>query len=258
MNFLLFKEKIRSGFKLDLNSYKESQLKRRLDNLMVKHKLSAGDYAGFHKLLASDQKAYQDFLDTLTINVSEFFRDKSMFQFLEQKVLPSLLERKKNLKIWSAACSSGAEPYSLAIILSELTPNQRHRIEASDIDRNILKAAEAAGYSADQVRNVSMPRQAKYFKREGNTYYLTDSIKKLVAFRRHDLLLDPFGQGYDLITCRNVTIYFTREAQEILNEKFNRALNPGGVLFIGASEMIFNYQQLGFEKISSCFYQKKA
>lgn len=257
MDFSLFKEKVRGSFKLDLNAYKENQLKRRMDSLMVKQKVNAGDYEGFFKLLAADRKAYTEFLDTLTINVSEFFRDKSMFDFLEEKVLPVLLAERNMLKIWSAACSSGAEPYSMAMILKELSPNRSHRIEGTDIDQNILQAAAGARYNPDQVRNVSGPRLTKYFKREGNFYYLDEGIKKLVSFRRHDLLLDPFSQGYDLIACRNVTIYFTREAQEKLTGKFYRALNPGGVIFIGASEMIFNYQDMGFEKISSCFYRKK-
>ncbi|OPY57251.1 MAG: Chemotaxis protein methyltransferase Cher2 [Pelotomaculum sp. PtaU1.Bin035] len=256
MDFSLFKEKVRGSFKLDLNAYKENQLKRRLDNLMVKQKVNMGDYAGFFKLLASDHKAYMDFLDTLTINVSEFFRDRSMFNLLEEKVFPSLLN-KSTLKIWSAACSSGAEPYSIAIILNELTPNRRHQIEGTDIDRNILQMAAEARYNPDQLRNVSGPRQAKYFRREGNLYFLSDNIKRMVSFRQHDLLLDPFGQNYDLIACRNVMIYFTREAQEALNIKFHKALSPGGVLFIGASEMIFNYKELGFDKITSCFYRRK-
>jgi len=239
-----------------LNSYKENQLKRRLDNLMAKQKLNPGDYAGFFKLLSDDRGVYVNFLDTLTINVSEFFRDKAMFNFLEEKVFPALLAQKSVLKVWSAACSSGAEPYSLAIILNELTSNRRHRIEASDIDRNILEAATGGRYNPDQVRNVPASRLAKYFRREGNLFYINDSIKKMVKFRRHDLLLDPLGQGYDLIACRNVTIYFTRDAQVKLNIKFHRALNPGGVLFVGASEMIFNYRELGFEKMAPCFYRK--
>lgn len=257
MDFSLFKEKVRGSFRLDLNAYKENQLKRRMDSLMVKQKVNMGDYAAFFKLLSSDRKAYTEFLDTLTINVSEFFRDKSMFSFLEEKIIPALLSDRNMLKIWSAACSNGAEPYSIAIIINELTPRRRYRIEGTDLDQNILRAAGEGRYNPDQVRNVSGPRLAKYFKREGNFYYLDDSIKKMVSFRQHDLLLDSFGQGYDLIACRNVTIYFTREAQEKLTAKFYKALSPGGVLFIGASEMIFNYQDIGFEKLASCFYRKK-
>ncbi len=257
MDFALFKNRVRASFQLDLNAYKENQLKRRLESLMVKQKINKDDYVSFYKLLTAGGKAYQDFLDTLTINVSEFFRDKSMFRFLEEQVFPALLEKKRILKIWSAACSSGAEPYSLALILDEITPNRRHQIEGSDIDRSILKMAAVARYTRDQVRNVSELRLKKYFRQENSQYILNENIKKRVSFRKQDLLLDPFGEGYDLITCRNVTIYFTRQAQEKLHPKFFQALNPGGVLFIGASEMIFNYREQGFEKLASCFYRKK-
>lgn len=257
MEFSLFKEKVRGSFKLDLNSYKENQIKRRLDNLMVNKNVNSGDYAGFFKLLAADRGAYAEFLDTLTINVSEFFRDKTIFDILEKKIIPPLLAERKSLNIWSAACSSGAEPYSLAIILNELNPGCQHFLLGSDIDDNVLKAAREGCYHTDQVVNVSPLRQIKYFKREGDLYYLVQSIIKMVTFKHHDLLLSPFDRGYDLISCRNVMIYFTREAQEKLYLKFYNALNPGGVLFIGASEMIFNCRELGFEKLASCFYRKK-
>ncbi len=171
-------------------------------------------------------------------------------------MLSVLLKNKSTLKIWSAGCSNGAEPYSLAIITREMTPGCRQRIEGSDLDRKILNAAALGRYSPDQVRNVSSTRLRKYFRQEGNSYVLSENIRKLVYFRQHDLLLDPFGRGYDLIVCRNVTIYFTRDAQDKLNGKFYKALSPGGVLFIGASEMIFNYRELGFEKLASCFYRK--
>lgn len=257
MEFSLFKEKVRGSFELDLNSYKENQLKRRLDSLMVKQKVNLDDYAEFFKLLAANRSAYMEFLDTITINVSEFFRDKSFFDFLEMNVIPSLLAERKKLRIWSAACSSGAEPYSIAMILSDHAPGCDHFIQGSDIDNNVLKAALEGCYHADQIINVSHRRQIKYFIRKGDLYYLVEKIKKLVSFMHHDLLLSPFDQGYDLISCRNVVIYFTREAQEKLYLKFYRALNPGGVLFIGASEMVFNYREFGFEKLASCFYRKK-
>lgn len=258
MDFLLFKEKIRNNFRLDLNSYKENQLKRRLDALRVKLGVYMDDYSAFFNLLANDRKAYQEFLDTVTINVSEFLRDKPIFDFLGEKVLPDLLEKKNILKIWSAACSSGAEPYSISIILSELTPGRRHHIEGSDIDLNILRAAAEACYSPDQVKNLSGQRLEKYFRKVGNEYYLTDAIKNTVLFQQHDLLVDSFKQGYDLISCRNVSIYFTREAQDLLFKKFHTALSPGGIFFIGASEVILKYREMGFDKIATCFYRKRS
>ncbi|MCL6560676.1 MAG: protein-glutamate O-methyltransferase CheR [Firmicutes bacterium] len=258
MDFELFKETIRQRYKLDLNAYKETQLKRRLDSLMAKKKMKPGNYEEVLQWLAKDKNALEEFMDTLTINVSEFFRDKQAFTVLENQVIPSLLAAKASVRVWSAACSMGAEPYSIAIILDEKTPGRRHVIEATDIDQHVLAAAALGKYSQEQIRNVGPERLSKYFKKVDNHYYLDERIKKSVRFRRHDLLVDPFDHGYDLIVCRNVTIYFKREAQEKLNEKFYRALNPGGYLFIGASEMIFNYRELGYEKKYSCFYQKGA
>lgn len=257
MEFSLFKEKVRGSFELDLNSYKENQLKRRLDNLMVKQNVSTGNYDEFFNLIAADRRAYTEFLDTLTINVSEFFRDKQIFDTLENNIIPSLLDKRKKLKTWSAACSSGAEPYSIAIILNELSPGRDHYILGSDIDNRVLRAALEGCYHEDQVVNVSRWRRAKYFTRRGDKYYIAPSIKKMVLFKRHDLLLSPFEHGFDLIACRNVVIYFTRAAQERLYLKFHRALSPGGILFIGASEMIFNYREFGYEKVATCFYRKK-
>jgi len=256
MDFSNFRDKVYKDFKLNLNAYKENQLKRRLDGLMSKKKVPAGDYAGFFRMLTVDKQAYLDFLDTVTINVSEFFRDKSIFAVLEDKIIPQYTN-KGMLKVWSAACSVGCEAYSIAIILNELTPGKRHRIEATDLDRNILQSAQKAVYSKDQVRNVTSQRLARYFKQEGDGYHLDSKIKGMVNFRQHDLLSDNYDQNYDIIVCRNVMIYFTKEAQDILNNKFIKALKKGGVLFIGASEMIFNHKDLGLEKIASCYYLRK-
>ncbi|SHJ01539.1 CheR family methyltransferase [Desulfofundulus thermosubterraneus] len=255
MDFTRFKEMMRQHFRLDLNSYKETQLKRRLDAYLVRQQLAG--YGALFQKLKDDPWAYQSFLDYLTINVSEFFRDPERFRELESIILPALLKEKRTLKIWSAGCAAGAEPYSVAIILEELTPGHLHHLEATDIDQNILVKAKEGRYPPEVVRNVSPQRLARFFDREDGLYVINEKFRRRVAFRRHDLLNDPFGQGYDLILCRNVTIYFTREAQDRLNEKLARALAPGGVLFIGGSEMIFNYQELGLEKLRTCFYRKR-
>ena len=133
-----------------------------------------------------------------------------------------------------------------------------HRIEATDLDKKILQAAQLGRYKADAVRGLNKRRLALYFEREKDEYILINKIRQKTNFRQHDLLTDSFGTGYNLILCRNVTIYFTREAQDRLNQKFARAMAPGGILFIGGSEMIFDYQALGLQKLSPCFYQKAA
>lgn len=256
MDFNSFKEAVARSFRLNLSSYKENQLKRRLDAYLLR--LGLRDYHALWQRITEDRKAYEDFLDYLTINVSEFFRDPDKFRELETVYLPELLRERPQLKIWSAACANGAEPYSVAIILDELTPGRLHRIEATDIDPYVLEKAREGRYPPEAVRHVGSRRLARYFTRDGHTYVINEALRRRVLFRRHDLLADPFGQGYDLILCRNVTIYFTREAQDRLNARLAQALAPGGVLFIGATEMIFNYQQLGLERLRPCFYRKTA
>lgn len=254
MNFSEFKQKILANFRLDLNSYKENQLKRRLDSLIVREKYN--NYEELFRLMMSDRRFYESFLDHLTINVSEFFRDPLRWQELEKKFLPELLRSRGSLKIWSAACSIGAEPYSLGILLDELSPGHAHRLDATDLDKTIIGTARIGKYNQDVVKNVSKERLVKYFAEDGNFFSINENIKKRVSFRRHDLLTDEYPQGYDLIVCRNVTIYFTREAQDKINRNFSNSIRPGGLLFIGGSEMIFNYQELGFMKLLPCFYRK--
>ncbi len=254
LDFAEFKQRMLMFYRLDLNGYKENQLKRRIEGLMTRQRVNS--FADLFQLLTGSRTAYEGFLDHLTINVSEFFRDAHRWHELEKNILPGLLE-KGTVKIWSAACSIGAEPYSLAILLDELSPGRGHRLDATDIDKTILETARAGRYSPDVVRNVGRERLSRYFTVSGGGYLINDHIKRKVNFRRHDLLTEVYPEGYNLIVCRNVTIYFTREAQDKINKGFSRALQPGGVLFIGGSEMIFNHQVLGLEKIQTCFYRKK-
>ncbi|MBO8137489.1 MAG: protein-glutamate O-methyltransferase CheR [Desulfotomaculum sp.] len=256
MDFNEFKNQVHKSFGLDLNSYKENQLQRRLSNLLVRKKLS--DFGQLFTVISRDRQEYVKFLDYLTINVTEFFRDVKMFNILEERVLPELLAKGRKLKIWSAACSIGAEPYSVAIILDQLTPGVTHHIDATDLDQTILQKAKEGIYTADAVKNVSSERLKKYFTVRGDKYIINQQIKDKVDFSQHDLLKDNYPRGYDLILCRNVTIYFTREAQEKVNRRFVGSLNPGGYLFIGGSETIFNYVELGLNKTSPCFYKKVA
>jgi len=255
MDFALFREKVKVNFHLDLYGYKEHQLQRRLNSVMGRNGIK--DYLGYFNLLTSDKKAYQEFLDHLTINVTEFFRDLNIFKTLEKQVLPMLLGKKAFLKIWSAACSNGAEPYSIAIILDELAPRQMYLLEATDVDRNILKEAISGRYSAEAVRNVDKKRLSKYFYQEGSYYILHEWIKKRVSFNFHNLHASNYDCGYSLIVCRNVVIYFNKDAQDQIYMNFSKALAPGGVLFVGGSEMILNYMEYGFEKIAPCFYRKR-
>lgn len=249
-----FKQKFNVKSGINLNFYKPTQMQRRITNLMGRH--GARTYCGFYELLERDAKLYKDFVDYLTINVTEFFRTPEKFDDLEKKVLPEMLARTSKLNIWSAGCSIGAEPYSLAMILNDLTPNVRHRILATDIDLEILAKAKKGIYTANEFKNISTHRSSKYFSQQGTNYVISEEIKSRVEFQKQNLLLDKFDTGFDLILCRNVVIYFTEEAKDELYRKFLAALKPGGVLFVGGTEAILNFRDIGFQSYMPFFYRR--
>lgn len=255
MDFQAFKRQVSHELQVNLEGYKEPQLKRRIDSLMsVLGLVSYGEYL---ERLRQDNAQKQRFLDKITINVSEFFRNPDSYTYLENQVLPVLLGKWNQLKVWSAGCANGAEPYSLAISLQEVGGALvRYQIEATDVDDKILEVAKAGIYDESGLKNVAASRLRKYFVSAGNQYAVKDAVKALVSFRHHNLLTDPYGSGYHLIVCRNVTIYFTRETQEELYRKFSAALAPGGVLFTGATETIWQYRDLGLGKLSPWFYYR--
>lgn len=194
----------------------------------------------------------------MTINVSEFYRDPEQFEVLKSRVLPGLLRRSSRLNIWSAGCSIGAEAYSIAMMLEELTPGRRHQIVATDIDQEVLFRARAGGpYSANELNSLEKKLLFKHFARDGDRYVLDEEMRKRVQFRRHDLLRDSFGQNLDLIICRNVVIYFADEPKDQLNRRFVGALKDGGVLFIGATEALLGAKDLKLTRLFPAFYQKQ-
>lgn len=250
----MFKEKLFAKSNINLNDYKPAQMQRRITNLMTRHGKST--YMDFFRLLETDSKIYKDFIDYLTINVTEFFRTPEKFVELENKVIPDLLAANSRLSIWSAGCSIGAEPYSLAMILMEKTPTVKHRILATDLDVEILTKAKNGVYSANELKNMPPARLSKYFRESAGLYHLQESVKERVEFQRHNLLLDKFDSGFDLILCRNVVIYFTEEAKDALYRRFFAALKPGGVLFVGGTEAILNFREIGFQHYVPFFYRK--
>jgi chemotaxis protein methyltransferase CheR len=250
----LFKQKFNAKASINLNDYKPAQMQRRIGNLMTRH--GASTYVQFFNLLDKDTKLYKEFVDYMTINVTEFFRTPEKFSELESKVLPDLLAQSPKLNIWSAGCSVGAEPYSLAMILKDATPNVKHRILATDLDVEMLAKAKSGVYTSTEFKNISTNRASKYFKQNGGTYTMDDDIRSRVEFQKHNLLLDKFESGFDLILCRNVVIYFTEEAKDGLYRRFLNSLKPGGVLFVGGTEAILNFRDIGFGQYVPFFYRK--
>ena len=249
-----FKQELFTKSTINLNDYKPNQMQRRISNFMTRH--NATSYMALFAMIDRNPKLYKDFIAFLTINVTEFFRTPEKFDELEKRVIPDLLAKSSKLSIWSAGCSTGAEPYSIAMILSELTPHSRHRILASDLDVEILDKAKKGVYTGNELKNIPSARLNKYFRHSDRNYYLNEEIKSRVELQRHNLLLDKFGSGFDLILCRNVVIYFTEEAKDALYRRFFAALKPGGVLFVGGTEAILNFRDIGFQSYLPFFYRK--
>ena len=233
----------------------EKQMKRRIDTLISNHK-----YKGYQEYIAAikkDKDLMDEFLGYMTINVSEFYRDPLQWQFLDREVFPELIRKfGKNLKIWSAACSTGDEPYSLVMALSKHLPLANIRIYATDLDKQILEKAKVGLYAEKSLASVPKDLKAKYFTKVGSSYRISDDIKKRVTFKQHNLIKDRYEMGYHLIVCRNVLIYFTEEAKDEVFAKYYKSLAPGGVLFIGSTEQIMNYKEIGYDRKSSFFYTK--
>jgi chemotaxis protein methyltransferase CheR len=239
---------------IDLALYKEAQMKRRLTSLYEKKGYSS--FQEYFQVLNRDQELLNEFLDRITINVSEFYRNSKRWEVLEKKILPKILQGNKKPKIWSAACSTGEEPYTLAMILSMFMPLSDIRIAATDIDENVIARAKIGIYSERSLQEVPNEMKKKYFTQEGSLYKISDQIKQTVTFKKQNLLADSYGGPYDLIVCRNVLIYFTEEAKHILYNKFSQALNPQGIFFVGSTEQIFNAAKYGFEVEDTFFYKK--
>ncbi|MEQ7217637.1 protein-glutamate O-methyltransferase CheR [Vagococcus fluvialis] len=244
----------KKNLNMNLESYKEKQLQRRILNVMSNHSVSnLNDYM---KLMEKDIAAREELKNYLTINVTEFFRNPELFEALEHHLLKTLKPQFKSLKCWSAACSNGSEPYSLAMLFEDNKINMSQKILATDIDRVILKRAEDALYVESELKNISQLHRETYFEYQDDGFKIHPRIRQKVKFKEHDLLKSSFDSGYHLIICRNVTIYFKQEARDELYQKFYDSLAPGGIFFTGATETINQPEKFGFKKIDSFIYQK--
>jgi chemotaxis protein methyltransferase CheR len=250
-----FKKSVFSLTGIDLSSYKEKQMKRRIDSLIARHKCKG--YEEFLNLIKHDNSVFEEFVAYLTINVSEFYRNPDQWKFMDENVFPELISKfGQNLKIWSAACSTGDEPYSLVMALSKHVPLNKISIYATDIDKQILAKAKVGLYNEKSIEGVPAEFKTKYFEKIGGSYKIKDEIKNRVDFHQHNLLADKYETNFHMIVCRNVLIYFTDEAKDEIFKKYYSSLRPGGVLFIGSTEQIMNYAEVGYKRKNSFFYEK--
>lgn len=227
----------------DLGSYKDRCIKRRIASRVRARGLR--DSSHYVELLDTDNDELDALLAVLTIHVSQFFRNPSTYRVLEEKVLPELIararrERQGQLRIWSVGCAGGEEPYSLALLLHEMQVDDIEvSILGSDVSQPILDQAKVAEYDAQRLAEIPEAVRERYFDRlEGTRFQLKSEISDMVSFRRHDVLTDSDYSDADLILCRNVMIYFSREEQSKILQRFARALGPDSFLVLGRAETL--------------------
>ncbi|MGF7014858.1 chemotaxis protein methyltransferase CheR [Ornithinibacillus bavariensis] len=254
-DYQVFTEKVYDKLKIDLNQYKEAQMKRRLTSLREKRGYS--DFASYFHAICGDETLLNEFVDRITINVSEFYRNPKRWEVLKDSIFPILKQEKKELTIWSAACSTGEEPYSVAILLKEYFPEVNATILATDIDEKVLEKARQGVYHEQALRELPQSLKAKHFKQDGDIFSVNTDIKRRIRFKKHNLLEDSYPKDVDLIICRNVLIYFTDHAKEKIYHHFTKSLVQNGFLFVGSTEQIFSPNKYGLQLFDTFFYQKK-
>ena len=250
-----FKNSVYDLTRIDLNAYKEKQMKRRIDTLISKNGVTG--YDKYITFIKENNSKFEEFINYLTINVSEFYRNPDQWKVMDQEIIPGLISKYgKKLKIWSAACSTGDEPYSLVMALSRHIPLDQIKIQATDLDKQVIAKAKVGLYSEKSIASVPDDLKKKFFTKVGLSYQISEEVKKRVEFKEHNLLKDDFGSGWNMIVCRNVLIYFTEEAKDEVFVKFQKALANKGILFIGSTEQIINYKEIGYARKNSFFYEK--
>lgn len=252
-DFDWFIENFRKVTGVDLEKYKRPQMERRLTALCNKRGFSS--FRDYLPVAAQNPDLMDELLDRMTINVSEFFRNRSRWDALA-KMIPGLL-RNQHLKAWSAACSTGQEPYTLILMLSKIMPVSGVSLLATDIDDRALRIAREGIYNNEELLPIESELQNKYFQHlTEQKVQVSTELKSRIEFRKHNLLKDPFEHDLDLIICRNVLIYFTDSAKEELYQKFSQSLRVGGILFVGSTEQIFHSESFRFKQIEPFFYQR--
>jgi len=246
--------KVRDERGLDLSGYKESFVRRRLQSRL--RVLGIENLDQYNSILNRKPEEYLKLLDALAINVTEFFRDPSLWELLSQKIIPELCRTRahlpaKVLRFLSAGSASGEEAYSIAIVLSETLgdqlPNYSITIRAIDIDQDCILKIREGVFAADRLKNVPPNILAKYFTREGNMYRVNPAIKKMVRAARADLITENLPKYFDVIFCRNVLIYFSKESHSNLFTRLHAALTTGGFLILGRTETLIGVNKALFE-----------
>ncbi|MDQ1276113.1 MAG: chemotaxis protein methyltransferase CheR [Euryarchaeota archaeon] len=245
IGFELLKRAVTGSTGFNCEQYKEAHFKRRI-NVRVRA-TSSENYEEYLRLLKRNSTEHEHLIKTLTINVSEFFRNPETFEVIEKEVIPLLIKSRsdslvKSVRIWSAGCATGEEVYSLAILMHRVLGKDlekfRISITGTDIDTLSLEKARQGVYFENVLKNLDASTKEKYFVKQSERYQVSDKLKGMVRFKRHDMISESCTDRFDLIICRNVMIYFKKEIQEQLQLNFHKTLNKGGFFVIGKAETL--------------------
>jgi chemotaxis protein methyltransferase CheR len=237
----MLKEVMNQGTGINFDYYRETYLKRRLKVRLTLTKTHT--YSKYMQFLKTNPEEFKRLIDDITVNYTKFFRDTDVYDFLKDTLLPKLIFSSKPwIRIWSAGCSTGEEPYSLSMLIHEISikspKDRRITIYASDIDETVLAKSETGEYNQRAVQGVNEKLLNKYFDGQEKNYKVKPFVKEIVHFEKQDLMSPPLRRNLDLILCRNVMIYFSREIQQIIYGHFYDSLRPGGYFISGKTELI--------------------
>ena len=237
----------------DFTGYKRPSLMRRVSNRM--NLVGLNDFDDYMDYLQVHPDEFSNLFNTVLINVTSFFRDPPAWNYLATEIIPRIIKTKKEndpIRVWSVGCSSGEEPYTIAIMLAEALGDEafrnRVKIYATDVDEVALSEARAASYTKEKTQPISAELLKKYFEPVGKRYVFRSDLRRLIIFGRHDLLKDAPISRLDLLVCRNTLMYFNSDTQGVILNRFHFALKDKGYLLLGKSELLDH----SFQLLRSC------
>lgn len=263
--FKLLLRKIYEERGVDLRDYRAKCLARRISTRLNARKVDS--ILAYIEILNREPDEYKKLLNAVTINVTEFFRDHTVWSALEKDILPMIIDDKtkrsqKFIRCWSAGTSHGEETYSMSILFHEILGSRINdfviRVHGTDIDKACIEQAQLGEYLPLAMKGINTERLSKYFTFNGTSYIINDAVRLITKFIQHNLVSDAPLKHMDLVVCRNVLIYFSRELQADIYDKFHESLNTDGILAIGKTENIWGRALRLFKPVDSKerIYQK--
>jgi chemotaxis protein methyltransferase CheR len=253
-DYVAFCEGVRQLCSVDLQQYKRGQMERRIRTFAERR--GTNRLADYLSLLRRGPEELEQFLDRVTINVSQLWRNPEQWRRLEREILPELAETGR-IRAWSAGSSYGAEAYSLAALCLDSAPDARIRVHGTDIDGRMIARAREGRFSAEDARTAPQPALRRWFEQDGEGWQAKRELRRLVTFETGDLLRMSFPKAaYDLVLCRNTVIYFTDDVRDALHARLAETLRPGGYLLVGSTERVSQPMTMGLQPTLPFFYRK--